>query len=292
VWQLLGKAERREDCTDRAILEYTAAIYHYGQAGHLQYRASIENNLAFLLYKLGRYRQAHEHLDSAGRTLFKLKDAGLLAQVDETRARVFIAEKKYREAERVITRAVQTLEHGGAAALLAEALTTQGLTWARLGNNEDSINVLRRAVQVGEDAGALAQAGLAALTLIKEHGGRRVIPQDEIYRIYRHADRLLKETQDAEDIASLRECARVVMRRLAGIHLHDRNFTFHGAVLEFEAKMIEQALDEAGGSVTRAAKILGMSHQTFTSMLNTRHKKLQAKRKPIEKRSRSIIKKE
>jgi hypothetical protein len=42
--------------------------------------------------------------------------------------------------------------------------------------------------------------------------------------------------------------------------------------------------------VTRAAKILGLRHQTFLSMLNTRHRGLLEKRTPAEKRRRSIIK--
>jgi tetratricopeptide (TPR) repeat protein len=290
VYQLLGKAERRGDYFDRAIIEYTAAVYHHGLAGHGANCASIENNLAFLLSKLGRHRQAHEHLDHAGAALRKLNDAGLLAQVDETRARVFLAEKKYREAGRVISRAVQTLGHGGAAALLAEALTTQGVVLARLGDNEASGNALRRAVQVAEEAGALTNAGLAALTLIEEHGARRALTQKELYQLYRRADELLKDTQDAEDIARLRAAARVVMRRLAGVNLHDKNFTFFNAVQEFEAKIIEQALEQEGGSVTRAAKLLGLTHQTLSTMLSQRHKKLADKRTPREKRLRSIIK--
>ena len=133
VLRRVGTAEHRKDYFDRAIIEYTAAIYHYEQAGHERYKATNQNNLAFLLHKLERYREAHEHLDRAGATLFRLKDAGLLAQVDETRARIFIAEKKYREADRVIARAIETLEKGGESALLAEALTTQGMVRARLG---------------------------------------------------------------------------------------------------------------------------------------------------------------
>lgn len=121
---------------------------------------------------MGRYRDAHRHLDRAGATLRRLKDAGLLAQVDETRARVFIAQKKYADAERVISRAVQTLEQGGESALLADALTIQGVAWARLGAHETSIGVLRRAMTIAETVGALSNAGLAALALIEQHGHR------------------------------------------------------------------------------------------------------------------------
>ncbi len=290
VLKQLGTLEGRSDYLDRAIIEYTAAIYHFEKAGNERYRANNENNLANLLRKMGRYRQAHEHLDRAGAVLLRLKDAGLLAQVDETRARVFIDEKKYSEAERVIARAVETLETGGAAALLSEALTAQGLAWARVGKNEASINVLRRAIKVAEEAGALCNAGLAALTLIEEHGARRVLPPEELYELYLSADRLLKDAQHAESVARLRACARIVMRRLAGVQLGDKNFTIFNAVQELEAKLIGQALEEAKGSVTRAAQLLGIRHQTFLSMLNTRHRKLLEKRSPPEKRLRSIIK--
>lgn len=115
---------------------------------------------------------------STSRSAGRRPDLGLLAQVDETRAGVFIAEKKYREAERVIARAVRTLEGCGTPALFADALTTQGGTWARLGNIEGSINALRRAVKVAEDAGARSHAGPAILTPIEERGARRTFPQN------------------------------------------------------------------------------------------------------------------
>jgi transcriptional regulator with GAF, ATPase, and Fis domain len=63
-------------------------------------------------------------------------------------------------------------------------------------------------------------------------------------------------------------------------------------VQEFEERIIEQALTESGGSVTGAAKLLGLKHQTLISMLKKRHKALQLKRTPPEKRLKSIIKKD
>jgi len=292
VLRRLATSEGRADYFDKAIIEYTAAIYHYELAGHERYCATNLNNLAFLLYKLGRHRDAHEHLDRAGATLRRLNDAGLLAQVDETRARVLIAEKKYGEADRVITRAVQTLEKGGASALLADALAVQGVARARLGAHESSLDILRRAAAVAEAVGALANAGLVTLALIEEHGGSRLLTVGDVYKAYLRADRLLRDTQDSEDLARLRACARVVMRRLAGVQPHDKTFSFFSAVHEFEAKIIEQALDEAGGSVTRAAKLLGLTHQTLGTILSQRHKQLSGKRKPRGKRLKSIMKKE
>jgi transcriptional regulator with GAF, ATPase, and Fis domain len=137
----------------------------------------------------------------------------------------------------------------------------------------------------------MVSAGQAILTLIEEHGATRRLPPAEVYEAYQRADRLLKDTQDAEDVARLRSCARVVMRRLSDTPFHEKNFSLYGAVHDFEAKLIGQALEESGGSVTKAARLLGLSHQTLISILGKRHKTLAVKRKPAQKRLKSIIKK-
>lgn len=288
----LADAEGDDSHTDRAIMEFTAAIYHYEQAGHERYCATNRNNVAMLLYRLGRYADAHEHLDRASEALLKLKDAGLLAQVDETRARVFLAEEKYVEADRVITCAVRALERGGASAYLSDALTIQGVARARLGAGEESIRILRRAMGAAEEAGALTNAGLAALALLEEHGESPELSRAEVYELYVRAETFLKGTQDAEDKDRLLACARVVMCRQMDTGLHDRSLSFYSAVQEFEQKLIEQALAEAGGSVTGAAKRLGLKHQTLICMLNKRHSGLQVKRTPPEKRLKSLIRKD
>jgi tetratricopeptide (TPR) repeat protein len=291
IFLKLAETERRHDCADRAIIEFTAAIYHYELAKHERYCARNLNNLAVLLCKLGRYEEAHEQLDRAGVIFTKLKDPGNLAQVDETRARVLVAERKYREANRVLASAIQTFERGGESALLADAFTLQGVVLARRGACDESAAVLRRAADMAEKLGAQSTAGRALLTFVEEHGERRSIPPEEVHEAYLRADRLLEGTQDAEDVGRLRACSQVVMRRLTGVRIHDKNFSFYGAIHELEAKLIEQALEESGGSVVRAARLLGLKHQTFTSMLQSRHQKLLPKRTPREKRLKSIIRK-
>lgn len=292
VLRRLAATEGQPDYYDRAIIEYTAAIYHYEQAKHERYCGNNLNNLAFLLYKLGRHREAHEQLDHAQLIFTRLKDTGSLAQVDETRARVLVAEKKYREADRIIGGVIKTFEQGGESALLADALAVQGVVWARLGAFEGSIDILRRAVDVAQQSGALTQAGQAALTLIEEHGATWRVPESELASVYQRANELLKDTQDAEDVQRLRACALLVVRRLSGMQLQDKNFTFYGAVQELEARLIEQALELEGGSITRAAKRLGLKRQTFSQMLTMRHKNLFGKRTPPERRLKSIIKKD
>jgi tetratricopeptide (TPR) repeat protein len=286
----LATTEARPDYADRAIIEFTAAIYHYEQAGHERYCGINLNNLAFLLYRLGRYAEAHEHLDRAQLIFTKLKDPGILAQVDETRARVLVAEKRYLDADRIITSAVKTFERGGQSALLADAMTVQGVVWARLGAFDSSINVLRQAMQVGQDSGALTNAGLAALTLIEEHGATWRLSESELVKVYNRAANLLKDSQDAEDKARLLACAQVVIKRLSGMQLHNPNFSFYGAVHELEERLIEQALELEGGSISRAAKRLGLKHQSLAHMLRDRHKNLFGKRTPPVPRRKSLIK--
>ena len=141
----------------------------------------------------------------------------------------------------------------------------------------------------GSRAHAEQQPALALLKAIEEQGGR--LPQSEVYELYRRADRLLAETRDEETQARLRACARVVMRRLAGPEVGSHGFNMYEAVHDFEARLIEQALAEARGSVTKAARLLGLTHQTLGTILNTRHKGLAAKRTPVRKRLRSIFRK-
>ena len=136
------------------------------------------------------------------------------------------------------------------------------------------------------------QPALALLKLIEEQGATDSLHSSEVYELYQRADGLLKETQDAETLARLRACARVVMRRLAGPEVGREAFNMYEAVHDFESRLIERALEEADGSVTKAARLLGLTHQTLGTILNTRHKSLAGKRTPVRRRLRSIFKKQ
>jgi DNA-binding protein Fis len=135
------------------------------------------------------------------------------------------------------------------------------------------------------------QPALALLKLIEEQRDAGSLHGSEVYELYQRADGLLEGAQDAETLARLRDCARLVMRRLAGPEVGREGFNMYEAVHEFEARLIEQALEEAGGSVTKAARILGLTHQTLGTILNTRHKSLADKRTPVRRRLRSIFRK-
>jgi DNA-binding NtrC family response regulator len=211
----IGTAEKRQDYMDRAVIEYTASIYHFEQADHTLLRARIENNLGFLLFIMGRYDEAGEHLERARRLFVGFKDKGSVAQVDETRARLLLAKGREDEAERVIKGAVRTFERGGEQSLLAEALTTQGVVLARVGRVDESYRALQRAMDVAELAGAVEYAGRAALAMLEEHAER--MGAERRRKVYELADEWLSKTQDAEDVSRLRACARRVIAQKAQV---------------------------------------------------------------------------
>lgn len=281
-------AEGRLDYLDRAIIEYTAAIYHYELSQNERYVANNLNNLAMILHRVERYKDAHENLDRAAAIFSQLKDAGTLAMVNETRARVLLAEHRLSEAKTVIEKAVQDFEVGGEQSCLADALTIQATVMAKLGDNEKSLIVFQRAVEIAANAGALENAGHASLSMIEEHGTDRLSDLDA-YAAYKRADEFLKGTQDAVDISRLRFCAKIVMRRLMGTQISDSEFALKKAIRNYEARFIEAALARTGGKISQAASMLGLSHQTLSNILKFRQNELQDKRLPPTPRRRSIV---
>jgi len=297
VLTILSKAECRQAYTDRAILEYTEAAYHFEQAGHARYRAHTENNLGFVLSQVGRYEEAHECLNRARQRFLSLEDCGSVAQVDETTARVLLREGRPRKAAKVIGDAVRALSKGGEQASLAEALTTQGRVLACLNDFVGSQNKFLQAADVAEQAGALEHAGKALLTLIEEHADW--LAESALLEAYCRADDLLKKTQDAETLARLRACARrlIAGRRDALPTKPKRsdvdfwaNFSLAEQIHAYEARYIKRALIEAKGSVSRAARLLGFKHHaSFVALLRGRHKSLAHLRTTPSKRRRSIL---
>src|SRR5713226_66160 len=88
LFRWFGRAEN----VDRALIEYAAASFHFEQAGNDRYLARVENNLGYLYFTIGQYKDAHNHLDRARHLFLELKDVGTAAQVDETRAQTLLAE--------------------------------------------------------------------------------------------------------------------------------------------------------------------------------------------------------
>ena len=239
----LGEGKYREDYVDRALIEYAAASFHFEQAGHTLFQAHTENNLGFLLFTIGRYDDAHSHLDSARRLFSGLKDPGSIAQVDETRARVLIAQQRFSDAERTARASVRTLEKGGQQSLLADALITHGTALARLGRYEESRFTFQRAIEVAHQAGALNIAGQAALTLIEELSKR--LSLDEMVSVYRLADHLLNDTQHPQTLNRLRQAAKRVITAGRAFDAMAEQKELRAPRFVYESKQIAELLREA-----------------------------------------------
>jgi CheY-like chemotaxis protein len=290
VLRKLSAAEHRSDYIDRALIEYAAASFHFEQAGHTRYHACVENNLGFLFGTIKKFLEAHQHLDRAQALFTSMKDSVHTAQVDDTRARVLLAEGRTTEAERLVRSAVQILEKGGEQSLLAEALTTHGIVFARTGRYEVARLTLQRAVEVAQNAGDLEAAGLAALTIIEELGERLSV-QDLSATYDRTAD-LLSRSGNGESKDRLLTASRRVLFLIGSLPAPPtwKGFNFFDAVLRYEARLIERALREAGGVVARAAELLGISRKGLDSMLHKgRHQALADLSSPVEPRRSSLM---
>jgi len=245
VAEKLWETESRTEYLDRALVDYAAASYHFELAEHRCYPANTENNLGLLYYTISRHEDTHAHLDRARRVLADLKDVIGVAQVDETRACVFLKQGRLLEAERVARAAVRVQETSGLHGLLAEALITHGRALARLKRYGASLFAFRRAVDLSENAENLNRAAEAALAAFQEIGEHLAVTERG--------------------------------QLLSGRALGENK-------LSMERELIRLALEQSQGRITQAARSLGMSWQALAYALRTRHKELLKERKPVRHR--------
>jgi transcriptional regulator with GAF, ATPase, and Fis domain len=258
-------------------------------------QAIVENNVGFLFASIGRFSDAHDHVKSARRLFVQLEDHKGIAHTDDTLAQIFLMEGNSAEAERVARRAVQTLRQGGEQTFLAEALTTHARALARLNRTMVAKATLDQAVDISQTAGNPDRGGIAAVTAIEELSDH--LPVDALQHYYRTAESLLSNSQNLSLRTRLGDCARRVLSvALANPDTISNTepplqpgFSLDSEVLRYEASLIRRALQESGGSVTRAARLLGVTHQGLAFILNGRHSDLLSIRTPVKRRRRSII---
>lgn len=277
------------DYYQRAIKHYEEADYHFTLARNRVYRAHVKNNVGYLLFKLSQFRKAHESLDHARRLLVTVKDKVRVAQVDDTRAQVFLAQHKYAEAELAARNAVASFRKAGRQCFLSEALVTQGDSIARLTKTIRAQAMLQEATEVAHRVGALNQAGIAALTLIEEIDH---LPLELLLTAYDNASEWLAEVQSAGLLSRLNQVARKVITRLRnekGLEtgaILSRHLQFDDELLNFERRLISSVLAEVNGKVTKAANLLGISHQRLAHRIDKQHPELLKERSPVRRRPR------
>ena len=259
---------------DHALIEFSAASMHLAKAGHTRHLAGVENNIGFILLLLGRTGEALIHLEKA-RTIFSsLKDVRMVAQVNETRARVFLAEKRFAEAERAIFSAISVFERGDDSSLLSEALTTEGSIFAGSGKYDNARKAFNRASDVAASADDSHLAAIAQLRMIEAMGS--VLSRAELLASYRRADQSIGDRASLLDLQGLRVGRRIVLEQLeSGDSLEDTLIggTLKEEVDHFEAGVIARALDRENGSITRAARELGLTRKGLSKIVNGRQSK-------------------
>jgi len=275
VLRRLGDIENCSDYIDRAVIEYTAASFNFEQAGHARYQACVENNLALLYLRTNRLPDAHEHLDRAQALFTHLDDSVHLAQVDETRARVMLAEGAVAKAEKLAGSAVKMLEKGGEQSLLAEALITHGMALTKLREEKGARQVFVRAIAVAEQAGDLESAGVAALTLFEELAEQ--LSNDEICETLDQSYDLLKDTRNAAIHYRLTVSLHRALSMIHSARPEWTTFSLEQTLHRHQARYIQMALEDAGGVISQAARLLGLPrHTNLHYMLRNPHKNVLA----------------
>jgi tetratricopeptide (TPR) repeat protein len=281
----------REKHLQEAIKEFKSAGNHFRLGKNKVFDACVKNNLGLILLSLDRFKDAHKNLDEARRLSVSTRNKVQTAVIDESRAQVFIAERKYKPAEGVARHAVRVLDKCGHQAHLADALNTHGIALARLGKSEQALFTLQRAYETAQQAGALNKAGMAALTIIEELDDA---PTETLSFAFDRASEWVPSPQSEELWPRLNAAARKVFVRLhgeLGAEVDTKALTFkpfklHEEMHRLEEMLIRNTLSEVNGRITPAAKHMGMSYQGLAYIIQNRHPKLLKERTPVRTRTR------
>jgi transcriptional regulator with GAF, ATPase, and Fis domain len=139
-------------------------------------------------------------------------------------------------------------------------------------------------------AGDSHLAAVAQLRMIQELGG--VLSSAELLSSYRRADQHVGDRASQSELEDLRRCGDIVLDKLEKLQSAEEELiggTLPEEVNHFEARLIARALEQENGSVTRAARALGLTHQGLTKILDGRHSTLAGSRRPKRTRRKSIM---
>jgi DNA-binding NtrC family response regulator len=111
-----------------------------------------------------------------------------------------------------------------------------------------------------------------------------------IFQLYLEAEERIGDSPASESVAHLRSVSRLAIgaaQRALGMTTEDffTGNTLKEEVRRYEAELIRRAMDEANGHITRAARILGITHQALCEKLNSRHQGLRLKPARVRQRS-------
>jgi hypothetical protein len=213
------------------------------------------------------------------------------AQVDDTRAQVFIAEGKYAQAELTARTAARSFERSGRQCFLAETLTNQGIALARMLEPARAQFIFQQAIEIAHEAGSLNRAGLAALTMIEEID---MLPREIQTVAFEQAQEWLASSESPD----IKPRLKAVRKKLATQRqikpqsvdvrevLFNKRYDLEAEVLTFQRGLISQTLAKVNGKVTHAAKWLGVGYQRLAYIIENDYPDLLKKRTPVRRRPR------
>ena len=286
---IASASKGRTDYFTRAIQHFRTADEHFKVAKNLVYRAHVKNNIANVLRDLRRFKEAHQYLEQARRLFMRVRDKVRVAQVDDTRAQVFIAERKYEQAELIARTAARSFARAGRQCFLAETLINQGIALARMRESARAQFIFQQAIEIAHQVGALNMAGLAALTMMEEVD---VLPREVQSVAYAQAREWLASSESPDIKPSLKAVAKKIngarskTKADAREVLFNKPYNLEEEVLKFERARISDALAKVNGKVTHAAKLLGLNYQKLAYIIETKHPDLLKKRTPVRRRPR------
>jgi len=170
TYQQLAICDEDSVLLKEALTHFTESLYEFEAIGNLRMMGIAENNIGFLLLTMGLLTESRLHLGNASVMFEGLRDKVRRAQVNDTLARLHLAQHHYESAEESADRAIETLQLGDEDSLLAEVLTTKGIVCSRLQHHRDAIRVFERAYAVASRCGDRQGAARSLLIMLEELG--------------------------------------------------------------------------------------------------------------------------
>ena len=246
---------------DRAIQEYEAAKFHFESADCSAYEACVLNNLAYLFIRTDT-KQAHDNADRSMRIYGRLDNRVGTGTVADTKAQVYLAEHDPKMALRWANESIKCLASPDDAAYLANSYFTRGKAYVDLNLNDLALADFRIAARVSENIPAIIDQKISPEYMV------------EFYR----------ELPDSPD----KHTGLRVIDALLGCPPDE----LRAINKERTRTQIREALEEAGGRVTVAARILGLKdHSTLSYLIEKQFPELKDARKPRYRRRKSLAKK-
>lgn len=185
-----------------------SALDQFEAVGNHRLTAIVENNLGFLFSLIGEFSNAELYLRKARQTFTHFSDRIRCAQVDDSLARLYLAQQRLPEAKAAIEQSIQTIEPGDEDAILAESLTTAGRIYCALHRYYEARNAFSSAYHLTWRCGDI-EGACRAISLIVEEMSEMLEPEER-RRMRMRLVELLSTSQEPTTKSRLMRCLQMI----------------------------------------------------------------------------------